>query len=121
MFRDDGTWKEFGIGRNSAEYTWMPIWLAAILWAIVCYLLVLVLTDAFGAPTLKTVALDHRYAEDRSGRGAAARNMKRASNIISAVDDDAVPGYYRLESKGRIPRYIYVGEAPPSEFAAVSD
>lgn len=117
MFRDDGSWKEFGIGRNPAEYTWMPFWLAAILWAIVCYLMVLIMSDAFGAPTMKTVELSHRYPNDNGGR----RNMKRASNIISAADDDAAPGFYRLETKGRLPRYIYVGEAPPGEFAAAGD
>jgi hypothetical protein len=115
MFRDDGSWKEFGIGRDPAEYTWMPFWLAAILWAIICYLTILILSDAFGAHTMKTVDLRHTYP------GAAGRNMKRASTAISTMGDDAAPGYYRLESKGRIPRYIYVGEAPPTEFEGGDD
>ena len=113
MFRDDGSWKEFGIGRNSAEYTWMPFWLAAILWAVICYLTVMILSDAFGTHTLRTVDLRHTYPGSGS---TTARNMKRASTAISSMEDGAAPGYYRLESKGRIPRYIYVGEAPPAEF-----
>jgi hypothetical protein len=40
MFTEDGVWKEFGIGRNPATYTWMPFWLFAILWALVSYILV---------------------------------------------------------------------------------
>ena len=40
MFTEEGVWKEFGIGRNPATHTWMPFWLFAILWALVCYILV---------------------------------------------------------------------------------
>ena len=45
MFNDDGTWKEFGLGRDERFYTWMPFWLFAILLAIVCYLIVFLLVD----------------------------------------------------------------------------
>ena len=30
---DNGTWKEFGIGRNTKTHTWIPFWLFAVLWA----------------------------------------------------------------------------------------
>lgn len=46
MFTSQGDWKEFGLGRSSEEYTWMPFWLCSIVWAIVAYLLVFVLSGA---------------------------------------------------------------------------
>jgi hypothetical protein len=49
MFTDDGTWKEFGIGRNPATHTWMPFWLFAVLWALISYILVTVGYAIFGA------------------------------------------------------------------------
>ena len=38
MFHENGTWKEFGYQR-SARYTIFPVWLFAIVWAIVSYTL----------------------------------------------------------------------------------
>ena len=49
MFMEDGTWKEFGIGRNPATHTWMPFWLFAVLWALISYILVTVLYAIFGS------------------------------------------------------------------------
>lgn len=119
MFREDGTWKEFGIGRSPVDYTWMPFWLAAILWAIVCYLLVMILSDTFGRHTLRTVQIDQKYPNQPRGR--AQLNTKRASNIVNMEDGEPMPGYYMLDARaagkrGGVPRYIYVGEAPPNEF-----
>ena len=37
MFTESGDWKEFGIGRDSSKYTWMPFWLFTILLAIMTY------------------------------------------------------------------------------------
>lgn len=45
MFREDGIWKEFGIGRNSDKYTWFPFWFFVIVWAIVSYCLILILAS----------------------------------------------------------------------------
>lgn len=53
MFTAEGDWKEFGLGRSSDRYTWMPFWLFSILWAIVSYTLVLV---GVGYPTTSTVS-----------------------------------------------------------------
>ena len=50
MFMEDGTWKEFGIGRNPATHTWMPFWLFAVLWALISYILVTVGYAIFGSP-----------------------------------------------------------------------
>ena len=48
MFAKDGSWKEFGLGRNKQKYTWMPFWLFAILWSIISYVFVLVIASNTG-------------------------------------------------------------------------
>ena len=30
MFNKEGEWKEFGLGLNQEQYTWMPFWLFTI-------------------------------------------------------------------------------------------
>jgi len=45
MFSSNGNWKEFGIGRSRERYTWLPFWLFAIVWAIMSYMIVLVIID----------------------------------------------------------------------------
>jgi hypothetical protein len=117
MFRPDGTWKEFGIGRNPDDYTWMPLWMAAILWAIICYITVILLTDAFGSGGRQTeVYLDAEYPRQRRG-GPVVRNSKRASSVANVDDGKMMEGYYILNTasaKRGVPRYVYVGEAPPT-------
>jgi len=46
MFRSDGQWKEFGT--VSAEHTVFPFWLFCIVWAIVSYLLMLLILGGEG-------------------------------------------------------------------------
>jgi len=120
MFRSDGTWKEFGIGRDPTDYTWMPFWLAAILWAIISYMTVLLLSDSFGTGKPIPAELDDSYPNKPTGRrGAQAQmNSKRASNLANVADQDVLPGYYILnteKSRKGFPKYIYVGEEPPAE------
>ena len=115
MFRSDGSWKEFGIGRDANDYTWMPFWLAAILWAIVSYMTVLLASDSFVSGRPHPVELDDGYP--RKGRRGVV-NSKRATNIVNTHDRDVMPGYYILNTertKKGFPKYIYVGEAPPAE------
>ena len=45
LFSADGKWKEFGIGRSKDKYTWLPFWLFAIMWAIMSYIIVLVIAS----------------------------------------------------------------------------
>jgi hypothetical protein len=45
MFLSNGSWKEFGIGRSKERYTWLPFWLFAIMWAIISYIIVLVIAS----------------------------------------------------------------------------
>lgn len=87
MFQEDGSWKEFGIS-NTNKYTWFPVWLFCIVWALISFAIVKVtiggtITTALPIPVKK--------------------NLK--------------PGYYvlnkeKLESEG-VPRYVYIGEDAP--------
>ena len=53
MFREDGVWKEFGIGRATSRYTWMPFWLFSILWAVLSYMCMLLLASANLLPGIR--------------------------------------------------------------------
>ena len=119
MFTEEGIWKEFGIGRNQQTHTWMPFWLFAIIWAILSYIIVLLLAGHGGLPGVKpdTVATAAAAAEEAplsyknfqpmaqsKGRG------KRSNSLI--------PGYYILNREATemagTPKYVYLGPEPPS-------
>ncbi len=105
MFTQDGIWKEFGIGRNPETHTWMPFWLFCILWALLSYLLTVLLADAGILPGLW---VSHVEVEAPAGR------IKQASNV---VNKGPKPGYYMLNTEGSgiegVPKYIYLGPAAP--------
>jgi len=100
MFREDGRWKEFGIGRDPRNFTYIPLWLFAILWAIVTYVLVALLEDAFFG--VSTPPANNN------------RSLKRNNGNAQA---ELTPGYYMLNetSTGRngVPRYVYLGPEEP--------
>ena len=88
MFNEDGSWKEFGL-TNSAKYTWFPVWLFCIVWALISFAIV-----KFSFSDLPTQAV-----------------------VSEPVKKKMKPGYYvlnkeKLESEG-VPRYIYIGEEAP--------
>jgi hypothetical protein len=113
MFSEKGIWKEFGIGRPSATYTWLPFWLFSMIWAILSYLLVLLIASHTGlagvhTPTdvsVTTEILDPEYVSQKtsSKKKMAPSEMKN--------------GYYMLDSnetaKRGVPKYIYVGPEAP--------
>jgi hypothetical protein len=78
MFHENGTWKEFGYQR-SARYTIFPVWLFAIVWAIVSYTLAAAIVWAWraGAAEAATFA---------SASSAAA--MHYSSSVPVADEDD---------------------------------
>ena len=107
MFTDSGVWKEFGIGRNPATYTWMPFWLFCILWAVLSYLLCVILADAGVLPGLW---VSHVEVEAPvPPKGSSGPKTSRT----------AAPGYYMLNTEGSgisgVPKYIYIGPAAPGE------
>ena len=99
MFQEDGRWKEFGIGRDTAYFTYIPFWLFTILWSVLSYLTVMLIEDSLYIPS---------DAIELPRNTAWARNVKQANAV-----KELVPGYYMLNegATGRngVPRYVYLG------------
>jgi hypothetical protein len=107
MFREDGRWKEFGIGRDPKSFTYVPFWLFAIVWAILSYVLVALLEDAFFGE-----AQDNYEVPISRPRNNRSNGRKNNSDNV-----ELTPGYYMLNerSTGRngVPRYVYLGPEEP--------
>ena len=118
MFSEKGIWKEFGIGRPSATYTWLPFWLFSMIWAILSYLLVLLIASHTGlagvhTPTdvsVTTETLDPEYVSQKTSSSSSSSRKKMAPS-------DMKNGYYMLDmnetAKRGVPKYIYVGPEAP--------
>lgn len=106
MFRDDGRWKEFGIGRDPEYFTYCPFWLFTIVWAIISYVSIVFMEDAmYDSATVAPV---------RTNRVNRVENVAQQSNTSV---QELVPGYYMLNegASGRngVPRYVYLGPEEP--------
>ena len=111
VFREDGTWKEFGVGRNSDHYTWMPFWLFAILWALISYLIVLMVAGANMLPGITAIEDVSVNTGEELAESLSPRVKKR---VFASMDQE---GYYMLntEATGKgAPKYVYLGPAPPN-------
>jgi hypothetical protein len=103
MFREDGRWKEFGIGRDPANFTHVPFWLFTVMWAILSYVIVMFFEDALYIPSDEIEIPRNRVN---------VRNQRQANAV-----QELVPGYYMLNegATGRngVPRYVYLGPEGP--------
>jgi hypothetical protein len=122
MFTEEGVWKEFGIGRNPATHTWMPLWLFAILWAIVSYILSLLFCFLVFGPKGGT--------SQTNVKGNKVQQIMDLEEVIEMPSEDTIvkksvkkgklpSGYYLLNSQGKegaggIPNYIYLGKELPT-------
>ena len=102
MFHDDGRWKEFGIGRDPANFTYIPFWLFTIVWSLLAYVIIMLLEDSLYVPT-ESIELPRNNMR--------TRNVKQAAAV-----QELTPGYYMLNegSTGRngVPKYVYLGPSP---------
>ena len=127
MFSKDGNWKEFGLGRNHARYTWMPFWLFVIIWAIISYLIILVIasnTGLGGVSSNTSMSAENAYIESENIVNNVVNNVKgrRSANRLSKNGvpsmDDMKKGYYLLNTnetvKNGVPKYIYLGPKAPN-------
>jgi len=121
MFAKDGSWKEFGLGRNKHKYTWMPFWLFAISWAILSYVIILVIASSTGIGGVSNnidVPVQNNSIEPENV------SMKAMSPVLSdnmskkRPSDDMKPGYYILDinetTRRGVPKYIYLGPEAPN-------
>lgn len=99
MFSADGTWKEFGIGRNPATHTWMPFWLFAILWALISYIVTILL---FAIYKVKPANTYENLLAKQSDGSPASPLMPNASdkpvNVINTSDMDEETAESIMES-----------------------
>ena len=110
MFREDGVWKEFGIGRATSRYTWMPFWLFSILWAVLSYMCMLLLASSNLLPGIRA----YQELDAAAPEPLTKRQMKKTFGEDG--EGGVRPGYYILNpdfSKGG-PRYIFLGEEIPN-------
>ena len=114
MFREDGVWKEFGMGRNPERYTWMPFWLFSILWAVLSYMILLLMASANILPGIRaltdiTVNETEYEINDTAPVVSVGKTKAKAGG--------AKPGYYILNSQASrngAPKYIYLGPEAPN-------
>ena len=110
MFTENGTWKEFGIGRNPATHTWLPFWLFAVLWALISYILITIVFAVYGVKqeTLGGPAPTPEVSVP------VRRNRSRGKAV------DLPDGYYVLntdatEKAGGVPKYVFIGKGLPED------
>lgn len=108
MFRPDGSWKEFGIGRDSETHTILPLWLFCIFWALISYISVVVIFRLAGlSASVGTVTLKDEEVVASSSANRKPPKMHRGSRLPE--------GYYVLNSSATDgpPTYVYLGEEAP--------
>ena len=117
MFREDGSWKEFGIGKNTEQYTWCPFWLYCIFLALLCYVLAIIIIRLWTSSE-KTKRgpqfVDYRpeYIEERIEPEVSEQVRKPRIRRGSTLPD----GYYVLAKpvkSGESPSYVYLGPQAP--------
>ena len=110
MFDEQGNWKEFGT--VSKGHTLFPFWLFCIVWAIVSYVISLLLVGEFKAGVSVYEASPMETPEDLVPVLPTKTKGKNTTKIDAHAN--MKPGYYMLDAKELkrtgIPKYLYVGE-----------
>jgi hypothetical protein len=93
----------------------MPFWLFCIGWAILSYLIVVILADIGLLPGMwvSHVEVQQSVAKPNRNRSASVEEMIP----IPRGNKGMKPGYYMLNTEGSgiegVPKYIYLGPAAP--------
>ena len=114
MFTDDGTWKEFGIGRNTNTHTWMPFWFFAILWALTSYIIVNILFSVYLPSSSQSESV--RMVRPTYEEMPQPKPSRRSKGKPMELPD----GYYIMNAEGSevaggVPKYIYLGKGLPTD------
>ena len=115
MFTPDGQWKEFGIGQSADKYTPFPFWMFCLTWAVVSYLIVLLFTR-MNLPSMaknNSLKVTNTIYPDQAELDVAYAANGKGENAVSLPK-----GYYVLNKRASklagTPKYVYIGENPPS-------
>lgn len=121
MFDEEGSWKEFGIGRNPKTHTWMPFWLFAIGSALLSYIVTIILFSLFKVSSglepaskkagFKEPQIDEIVEVDETDFVRSPVRSRRLRGVPTELPD----GYYMLnreatEALGGVPKYVYLGK-----------
>lgn len=124
LFTSEGEAKQFGIGKDNDQYTWLPIWLVFIVWAIISYIIILMLFDSDSSQQGRSESIGSS-AEDLSLKRSLPTKPKSQSlrdielptvsgrkRSYSVAESASKPkkGFYILNDDGK---YIYLGRQPP--------
>lgn len=136
MWNDNGSWKEFGYQRNKSRYTLFPVWLFAIVWALVSYTLSAVIISItssaspseIGMATVAAVAasnFEESPAEEFYPTPISQiisekrpRGRPRKTVTMDVASQPTRAGYYVLDPSSRdagLHRYVYYGPTPPTD------
>lgn len=133
MFNENGTWKEFGYQRDS-RHTIFPVWLFIIVWAIISYVLSMVIGSYMVASvaTATIASQAHTFAADmfegdeseeeapkkRSQAREPRESREPKESKESREKEKPRPGYYVLEPSEQpkgLRKYVYYGPTPPTD------
>ena len=120
MFSADGKWKEFGIGRSKDKYTWLPFWLFAIMWAIISYMIVLVIASHTQLNVVENNVSVISENEVITPENITTKSLEPIpiSTKKKMTPQNMKNGYYILNEaetmKKGVPKYIYLGPEAPN-------
>lgn len=123
MFTPDGVWKEFGIGKNESRYTPFTFWLFCLVWALVSYIIVILIEPLFKKsetefPTVVNSRRNKRNVRFNDDSDLVFEDEIDQSGETEASNLPTLPkGYYVLNRKASklagVPKYVYLGEEEP--------
>lgn len=120
MFNEKGEWKEFGL--ISPEHTIFPFWMFCIVWAVVSYMISLLLVGEFNNKAVAVVAgigattpsLYESETPEDLVPVLPSKTKSKKKGPVTAAAGNMKPGYYKLDTKELdrtgVPKYLYVGE-----------
>jgi hypothetical protein len=120
MFTPDGQWKEFGIGQNEDRYSPFPFWLFCLTWAIVSYVIVLILTPLVTGVSIRRNNNTFNTTKNYNQRPKVNQAELDVDYAMNGDVNDSVElpkGYYVLNKKATrlagVPKYVYIGAEEP--------
>lgn len=114
MFDEEGVWKEFRIGGDRRRYTWMPFWLFAILWAVISFIIVHLISRSQAAVATNSYNIPQPSFSENVAAAAPPETVKVPKRRGTSVP--LPPGYYMLDKEAfngtGTPHYVYIGPTP---------
>jgi hypothetical protein len=119
MFTPDGVWKEFGIGKNESRYTPFTFWLFCLVWALVSYIIVILIEPLFKKSESEFPTVVNSRRNKRNVRFDDDSDLVFEDELQNnGTEAQTLPkGYYVLNRKASklagVPKYVYLGQEEP--------